>query len=44
MATERAEFNFTVKESADGTPSIAAEPMEGTMRSVGPSRFRLMLV
>ena len=32
MATERAEFNFTVKESADGTPSIAAEPMEGYVR------------
>ena len=30
--TERAEFNFTVKESADGTPSIAAEPMEGYVR------------
>ena len=35
--TERAEFTFTVKESTDGTPSIAAEPTEGTMRGVGRS-------
>jgi hypothetical protein len=31
--TERGDFRFTVKESANGTPWIAAEPS-------GPPRFR----
>jgi hypothetical protein len=31
--TERGSYKFTVKETADGTPWIAAEPAGGTLAS-----------
>jgi hypothetical protein len=37
--TERGEFRFTVKEFADGTPFITAEPQRITTTVVGDDAF-----
>ena len=41
MDTKRGQYQFTVKQAAEGTPCIVAEPSGGGTLEVGEIRFNL---